>query len=337
MQRTWLTLILVAGCPMPSAGDGEGGDNSESDVTTGTDSTGTDEGGCPVGVEGCPCTDANTCFPQLGCVDGLCVPAEPCPIGSTGCPCTNAGTCDLGSTCTGGVCECEFGDLGCACLNGGCSDALDCVEGLCSIPELVGEAANGWGPVTCWGGKGAPGPNVGSICTAARGDVVHRVRPACEIAKQFVADELMPFGKWAGAGWPMGCADGLEVAAAEPPWDDAGCYLVDGGIRCMGRIGHLWVDLYPECAAAPMATFDPWGDNPDLFNCPTWPVSPPAENDVDEWRCGPPGQNYSGDVCLARYSSYWTLPLPPCAVDPDGSPFADFAEAFDGWSVFMCL
>jgi hypothetical protein len=336
--RTAIAALSLLGCPMPESTDDDVGDESTETESTSTDSDTTEtEGGCPVGLEGCPCSDASTCFPALECVDGLCIPADPCPIGASGCPCTNFGTCDPGSTCVDGTCECEAGELGCECLDGGCSNALDCVDGVCAIPELISEAANGWGPVTCWADRGAATPSVGGQCFAFRGDVVHDVRPACEIAELLVSQEWMPFGTWEGAGWPVGCADGTAAPAPAPPWDDAGCFLSGGGeVRCFGRLGHLWVGLVPECSAPPMNAFPPWGDF-IVDNCVV-PDPAPADNDVDEWRCGPV-MGLANDICMARYGDQWTRPYPPCYVDPIDSPLATVfnQQPHDGWSVFQCL
>jgi hypothetical protein len=335
--RTAIAALSLLGCPMPESTDDDVGDESTESESTSTDSDTTEtEGGCPVGLEGCPCSDASTCFPALECVDGLCIPADPCPIGASGCPCTNFGTCDPGSTCVDGVCECEAGELGCECLDGGCSNALDCVDGVCAIPELISEAANGWGPVTCWMSRSVEDPGVPGDCYAARGDVVHRVRPACEIAELLDSQEWLPFGTWEGSVWETGCAEGMPGPSAGAPWDDADCFLAGTQVRCWGRIGHLWTAILPGCTAATLSNpFEPWANNADAFGC--LPDAPPSDNDVEEWSCGEP-LPVTGQVCLARYGEHWTRPFPPCYVDPvDGTLVTYMQQPFDGWSVFQCL
>jgi hypothetical protein len=330
---------MLAGCPEPTGSEGDTGTTVVG--TEDSTSTETTDGGCPVGIEGCPCSDALSCFPGLECVDGLCAPeepVEPCPVGSAGCPCTNAGTCDPGSVCEDGVCTCTPGEFGCACLDdGGCFDGLDCTDGLCEIPELISEAANGWGPVTCWTQRNEDWPGVVGSCWAARGDVFYPVRPACEVAQTMLEGQWMPWSEWPNTpnSWPMNCADGLIVPAPDDLWhDDTGCYLAAGGVVCMGRIGHLWIDIYPECAGAPAAEFDPWG-NVDFIGCAPEPVPPPTSADIDEWRCGMPINGYSTDLCMGRIGSHWTIPRPPCLFEPGGS-LGDY-EPHDGWSVFTCL
>jgi hypothetical protein len=330
------SLLLLPGCPVTLVDDGAVGEDeidasTENDSTSNTDTTGdTDtEGGCPVGVEGCPCTDASTCFPSLECVDDLCVPADPCPIGEAGCPCTNFGTCDAGSVCTDGVCECTTGELGCECLAGWCDDALDCVDGLCSIPELVSEAANGWGPVTCWYPRGQMPINLNS-CFAARGDVVHSVIPACEVAEWLTSKAWFSSDTWVAS---SACADGVLLPTADAPWDEVGCFVIDEiGSLCIGRIGHLWTYLSPECVI-PVHEFEPWGTI-DSDCIEGTPIPAPVNNDVDEWRCGF-GENDIG--CLAKYGSNYAYPYPPCLIDPETAYLAEIGyELHDGWGLFKC-
>jgi hypothetical protein len=317
---------------MPPSGDDELGGTKSGSESSGTDiasdSDTTDDGGCPVGVDGCPCTDAATCFPGLECVDEECVPAVPCPIGESGCPCTNFGTCDPGSTCEAGVCSCEAGELGCECLDDGCGNALDCVDGLCSIPELVSEAADGWGPVTCWAQRGGSG--VSQFCTAPRGDVFQNVISACEVAERLLDGEWKRGAQWQAASQQEQCAAGSPVPPSQAPWDDVACFLQDpnGIAGCYGRIGHLWTNLTAECEAPPNE-FTPWGaDQMMVFGCAV-DSPPPADNDVDEWRCGP-DSIFASPMCRARRGNLWTDPRPPCWIDlieslndqVDWSPFA---------------
>jgi len=338
-----ILLFMLSACPLPDAGDStQGSAGSESESSSGSTSTDTgdgdgDPGECPTGIEGCPCSEAESCFPGLECADEVCSPVDPCPVGSAGCPCTNSGTCDDGSVCEGSICQCTPGELGCACDNGACGSGLDCIDDECSIPELVSVAADGWGPVTCWTTRGAPWPAGPASCFAARGDVYYDVRPACEVAKGMLDAQMMPWPEWySGLGWPGVCADGVAVPAPDAPWhQDTGCYISASGVQCMGRIGHLWVAIYPECAAAPMAEYAPWGDG-DSLGCSPGPVPPPVDDiDVDEWRCGMPGNGYSGNLCMARMGSFWTIPRSSCLFDVGGA-LGDF-EPHDGWPLFTCL
>jgi hypothetical protein len=307
-------VSLLTGCPMPPSGDDEVGATESSDSSaTNVDTTETtDDGGCPVGVEGCPCTDVSSCFPSLECVDDVCVPADPCPVGESGCPCTNFGTCDPGSTCEAGVCQCEAGDLGCECLDDGCSNALDCVDGICSIPELVSEAANGWGPVACWGYRGGIGPNV---CTAHRGDVVFpSVISACQVAERLSSHEWIRGDEWVSTGGVLNeCMIGLPIPAPENPWSDVGCFFnADGFQGCWGRIGHLWTRVESGCGVPP-DDFPPWVPAQDMaYGCET-PSPSPVANDVEAWLCGVwPDPEYMATFCRARLGNLWVEPFPPC-------------------------
>jgi hypothetical protein len=330
---------MLAGCPEPTGSEGDTGTTVVG--TEDSTSTETTDGGCPVGIEGCPCSDALSCFPGLECVDGLCAPeepVEPCPVGSAGCPCTNAGTCDPGSVCEDGVCTCTPGEFGCACLDdGGCFDGLDCTDGLCEIPELISEAANGWGPVTCWADRGQwPGGAV--VCYAAYGGAAFQVIPACEIAIHLIEDEWMPWPSWPFGDWYFQCAGGQPFAAVDAPWTDGGCFLDQGSTRCLGRIGHLWVELFPECSVAPIHEFDPWGAAFNPQTCGVDPLPPPDGDAVDEWRCGTVED--IGDACSARFGNHWTRPFPLCyGTDPEISSLATSQglEANQGWPLFTCL
>jgi hypothetical protein len=81
-----------------------------SDTSTGTGtsgSTGTETGPCPIGAEGCPCTQGGACDRGLHCDDEVCVAGRVCPpemIGSEGCQCTLGGGCDPGLECLSDIC-----------------------------------------------------------------------------------------------------------------------------------------------------------------------------------------------------------------------------------------
>jgi hypothetical protein len=329
-------ILTVTACPLSMPGsdsDSGSSENTESGATATTDTdTGADTSECPAGIEGCPCSDAGTCFPGLTCFENVCDPANPCPIGSAGCPCTNGGTCDDGSICEDGVCQCTPGELGCACDAGACGDALDCIDGECVIPELISEAANGWGPVTCWSSPGAEpgGPDRGpeTQCTAYRGDVGHRVYPACMLATKILDGKLMATMYWPDGFQQFDCVEPGVAVPVDEPWQDAGCWLNEQGYyNCYGRIGHLLIDVGPACSILP-SEWAPWPMSPDNYGCVEG--MPPSANDVDEWSCSDEGG------CRARYGSLWTLPYPPCYATETLTNFYGY-EAHDGWSAFACL
>jgi hypothetical protein len=326
------TFAACSACFPPMVGDGEG-DSTGSETGDPGDGDG-DPAGCPVGLEGCPCSDADSCLPGLQCVDALCGPATPCPIGEAGCACTNGGTCDDGSVCEEGICQCTPGELGCACDNGVCGTALNCADGVCAIPELVSEAANGWGEVYCVGDNDVRGSN---DCFAARGDVYFPVISACEVAEKLLAQTWMPNdGMWIGGTYKE-CSEGLPIPPAQGVWDDAVCFLTEqiGGGHCLGRIGHLWTTIDPECIGPVSDDFDPWGVGAiDMYGCDVDQPPPPTAQDVDEWRCGPLPPPYTQDLCTARIDTQWTWsPKPACvvsALEADGLTNV-------GWSPFACL
>ena len=332
------SVLTMTACPLPLPGsdssDGSSGDSESGATATDTDAS-TDGGECPAGLEGCPCSVADSCFPGLECFEDVCVPADPCPVGSAGCPCTNGGTCDDGSVCEDGVCQCTPGELGCACDAGACGNALDCIDGECVIPELVSEAANGWGPVLC---LAHPLNRQAPECFAARGDVWFPVTSACEMAEELLTNEWLRYDEWLPFGFDE-CALGVSIPAAQDPWEDAACFLSETERRCVGRIGHLWTHIDPECIVAPLDTFDPWGDNAvEQFGCDVAMPPAPTSLAIDEWRCGalPPPLD-GDDRCSARLGSEWVRsPLPPCLIehiqDPQGAGLLDV-----GWGPFDCL
>ncbi len=64
-----------------------------------------------------------------------------CPIGADGCPCSQGGACDPGLACAGDVCVdpgCPVGSLLCACDHGYCGEGLICDENTCRCPEVGG-------------------------------------------------------------------------------------------------------------------------------------------------------------------------------------------------------
>ena len=95
-----LALVLTTGCgrqlieaTSDSATDTEGDETSEDEIgdsgtetstTNGTETTSTDDG-CPVGTEGCPCTDEGECASGFTCRANICViaglPGDGGPIG----------------------------------------------------------------------------------------------------------------------------------------------------------------------------------------------------------------------------------------------------------------
>jgi hypothetical protein len=321
---------LLTGCPMPPSGDDEVAATESSDSSaTSVDTTETaDDGGCPVGIEGCPCTDVSSCFPSLECVDDVCVPADPCPVGESGCPCTNFGTCDPGSTCEAGVCSCEVGQLGCECLDGGCSNALDCVDGVCSIPELVSEAADGWGPVTC---RTQRGSNLDAGCTAPRGDVFQHVISACEVAERLQSGDWVRTSGWVTSEGFDVCALDLPVPDPQSPWEDIGCFVAEFDlIGCWGRIGHLWTRVTAMCSI-PSNDFGPWLPvQEDAYGCLV-DSPPPVSNDIDEWRCGMHPDLDITAYCRARRGNFWTDPRPPC-----WDAYLDTVYDLANWSSFDC-
>ena len=108
-------------------------------VTVGCDSGGGTEEAtpCPVGAEGCDCTNGGTCDAGLTCEAGRCM-AETCPPGRLDCPCTEGNACDDGLECVAESCvvpECTPGSAGCECdANGGCDEGLDCAGDICAPP-----------------------------------------------------------------------------------------------------------------------------------------------------------------------------------------------------------
>ena len=60
-----------------STGDGDGDETGSDSNTTTTTTSESDTEDCPVGAEGCPCTNGGSCDAGLMCEDGLCVPATP--------------------------------------------------------------------------------------------------------------------------------------------------------------------------------------------------------------------------------------------------------------------
>jgi hypothetical protein len=326
--------FAMTACPLPgsdSSAGSSGSSSSESGEPEPETDTSTDTSECPAGIEGCPCSDADSCFPGLECVDALCVPAEPCPVGSAGCPCTNGGTCDNGSVCEDGVCQCTPGELGCACDAGACGNALDCIEGECTIPALGSAAADGWGPVICLGNHDF---RAYPQCYAARGDVYFPVISACEVAEGLLDQTWLRYDEWVTGEYDV-CASGQLVPPASPPWDDAACFLIEEiGRRCLGRIGHLWTHIEPECFGPQMAVFDPWGNNAiDMFGCYVAMPPAPTSQEVDEWRCGPYPPPITGDGCFARIEQMWSFPRPECRIEA----LAADGLVDVGWGPFDCV
>ena len=107
-----LAVLALFACKPSSYGEGITSIGDESGAATGTGAedpgeAGSADNGCPVGSEGCPCTDGGTCDPGLACDSGVCTD---CPIGSEGCECTAGGSCDPGLICDAGLCSPASGD-----------------------------------------------------------------------------------------------------------------------------------------------------------------------------------------------------------------------------------
>lgn len=119
-----LTASLLAGCgdDQPAEGgdetagsetaetagtEDEIGDTSSSSSTTSEDTTSTtttesttDDGSCPIGSEGCPCTQGGGCDPGLECMGDVCTPPAPDTTGpntETTDPTTTETTTDTGN------------------------------------------------------------------------------------------------------------------------------------------------------------------------------------------------------------------------------------------------
>lgn len=99
---------------------------------------------CPVGGEGCPCSDGE-CDAPLECQGDVCT-LPPCPAGGKACPCRDDGgeACDGDLHCMqdGKCAECRNDVVGCGCLDGDCQDDLVCGDDdLCREPVTCEAAA----------------------------------------------------------------------------------------------------------------------------------------------------------------------------------------------------
>ncbi len=91
--RARATAALILSFPLCLSACGDNGDTIDDDEAAGSE-TGTDNG------DGDPTTTGDSNSTAAGDDEG-----DPsCPIGSEGCPCTDGGDCDSGLTCEAGVC-----------------------------------------------------------------------------------------------------------------------------------------------------------------------------------------------------------------------------------------
>jgi hypothetical protein len=165
---------------------------------------------------GAACVGATECGPWLSCIEGACAPD---PVAGAGDCCTSEIPCP--GVCDGGRCA-PTAPIGCGCVgDAGCPwDVSRCVEGICSLRPMLGDACTTTGP-PCFGSACHDGACVlgreGDGCGGDRDcDTPLVCGPGCRtglICLSGTCGPLREAGEPCGAGLFGRCAPSLSCSA----------------------------------------------------------------------------------------------------------------------------